>query len=81
MPCKGPEIGVCFHCNLCEKDLVQVPSAASAGSSQEEIIDRLRGQLQNCVNHLERARRHYPSGGYDAAIDSANKALYETLMR
>jgi hypothetical protein len=45
----------------------------------EEKEQRLRGQLQNCVNHLERAKRKWPRGDYDAAIDSANKALYETL--
>ena len=40
--------------------------------------DRLRGQLQNCVNHLSRYQRR----GYREAqdcIESANKALYETL--
>lgn len=46
-----------------------------------EIIDRLRGQLQNCVNHLDRMKRKNPS--YDKTlnpcIESANKALYETL--
>ena len=48
-----------------------------------EHLNRLRGQLQNCVNHLEGAKRH--SCGkrqekYAQAIESANKALYETLI-
>lgn len=48
----------------------------------EEVIQRLRGQLQNCVSLLGRAKRR--SGGsseqsvYQAGIDSANKALYES---
>lgn len=48
----------------------------------EEIIDRLRGQLQNCVNYLERAKRKHPydNGNYCIAIESANKTLYETLV-
>ena len=44
-----------------------------------EKVDRLRGQLQNCVNHLERAKRRQPQRGYDEVIEAANKALYETL--
>ena len=48
----------------------------------ETTINRLRGQLQNCVNHLEYAKRR--SHGqtldkYEKAIESANKILYETL--
>ena len=44
-------------------------------------IDRLRGQLQNCVNYLERAKRKHPNdnGNYCVAIESANAVLYETL--
>jgi hypothetical protein len=45
----------------------------------QDDIDRLRGQLQNCVNHLDRANRRDSRDGYTAAIESANKALYETL--
>ena len=48
----------------------------------DEVIERLRGQLQNCVNHLENAkRRSYGTekAAYEKAIESANKALYETL--
>ena len=50
-------------------------------SNRDETIDRLRGQLQNCVNHLDGVKRRYPSmlDRLDACIESANKALYETL--
>lgn len=50
---------------------------------QEGKIDRLRGQLQNCVNHLNRAKRKSygkQSKSFDDCIDRANKALYETLI-
>ena len=47
---------------------------------KDEVIQRLRGQLQNCVNHLERSKRKtYAPHDYDDCIESANKALYETL--
>jgi hypothetical protein len=41
-------------------------------------INCLVGQLQNCVNYLEYAKRHTVmiNRVYDAAIDSANKAIY-----
>lgn len=71
------------HCNGC--NLLCKPSkppATSSGSPQD-TIDRLRGQLQNCVNHLELLKRHgYASdvNKIDACIDSANRALYETLV-
>jgi len=50
-------------------------------SNTYETIDRLRGQLQNCVNHLDRVKRRYPSmqEKLSACIESANKSLYETL--
>lgn len=48
-------------------------------SEAKKVIDRLRGQLQNCVAHLERANRYIHNGGYDQCIESANRALYETL--
>jgi len=48
----------------------------------DEIVDRLRGQLQNCICHLEGARRKsYGRTNYDDCIESANRALYETLGR
>ena len=40
--------------------------------------DTLRGQLENCINYLERAKRRCVGHDFDAAIESANKALYET---
>lgn len=49
---------------------------------KDEAIDRLRGQLQNCVNLLHRLKRHgYASDVVvaDKAIEAANRALYETL--
>jgi hypothetical protein len=41
----------------------------------DELIKSLTGQLQNCVNHLEHAKRHTTSGDhvYDDAIEAANK--------
>ena len=50
-------------------------------NEQEGVIQRLRGQLQNCVNHLDRAKRKYPTRSYDNCIESANKALYETPIK
>ena len=57
--------------------LVRVPP------SQGPTVDKLRGQLQNCVNHLERAKRHSygtQTNSYAQCIESANKTLYETLV-
>lgn len=48
----------------------------------DKIIDRLRGHLQNCVNHLEMAKRNSYGKKYDAynqCIQQANNVLYETL--
>jgi len=45
-------------------------------------IDKLRGHLQNCINHLEMAKRKAygkTQQSYDKCIQQANKALYETL--
>lgn len=49
--------------------------------SRDKTIDRLRGQLQNCVNHLDGIKRRCPSSTerIQSCIESANKALYETL--
>jgi hypothetical protein len=45
----------------------------------EKIIKRLRGQLENCINHLERANKQfYNKGEYSECIDSSNRTLYET---
>ena len=46
------------------------------------MVDRLRGQLQNCINHLELLKRHgskRDEAKINACIESANKALYESL--
>lgn len=58
----------------------EVWKAAQVGES-EETIQRLRGQLQNCVNHIERLKRHHPreTEKLEACVQSANKCLYETL--
>ena len=45
-------------------------------------IDKLRGHLQNCINHLEMAKRKSygkTQQSYDKCTQQANKALYETL--
>jgi len=51
-------------------------------ASENEVIERLREQLQNCVNHLTRLKRHGNASAaheVDEAIDAANRALYETF--
>jgi len=47
-----------------------------------EKIHYLVGQLQNCINHLEHAKRHTVviNHTYDVAISSANKAIYNVTM-
>lgn len=61
---------VCEHgqlkrsCQICDKD---------------DTIQRLRGQLQNCVDHLHYFKRRGYGDKVDAVIDRANKVLYETL--
>lgn len=50
----------------------------------QDVIDRLRGQLQNCVDHLHMMKRKvHPTRtdalSLDKVIEQANKALYETL--
>jgi len=51
-------------CEICDKD---------------KVIERLRGQLQNCVDHLH----YFKTRGYDGkvtpVIERANRVLYETL--
>ena len=46
----------------------------------EEIIQKLRAQLQNCVDHLHHVNRRYPREDMTKVIEAANKALYETLI-
>lgn len=58
----------------------EVGDYAAREKALTDTIDRLRGQLQNCVNHLERAKRQWArTNEYDQCIESANKALYETM--
>lgn len=49
--------------------------------SPQEVIDYLRGHLQNCVNHLDRANRRLAGrdGAIQDAIRKANTALYSSL--
>ena len=57
-------------------------SAADLGADKKDAtIERLRGQLQNCVNHLDRAKRKTYGLNLDECIESANRALYETSKR
>lgn len=64
-----------------DAEIFAAGDAVPLAGETEEIIQRLRGQLQNCVNHLDRAKRRGGRDSYDAAIESANKTLYETLIR
>lgn len=46
-------------------------------------IAHLRGQLENCVNHLELLKRHAYTQDQEAlgkCIESANQALYRTKL-
>lgn len=46
----------------------------------EQVIDRLRGQLQNCVNVLSAVNRgRWMKDKVNEHIEAANKCLYETL--
>jgi hypothetical protein len=49
--------------------------------NEKELHDKIKclvGQLQNCINHLEHAKRHTVSfnHSYGVAINSANRAIY-----
>lgn len=71
-------------CYKCDREGLPTASSRSPGcSTADETIERLRGQLQNCVNHMDGVKRRFPSlaNRLDPAIESANKALYETLSR
>ncbi len=72
----------CPFCEIAALELGIAKGAVGAAGDileLEEVVARLRGQLQNAVNHLERAKRQSSRTMYDDAIESANKALYETL--
>ena len=76
----------CLNCsyNSPWQDLMEQQSATIAALEErvrelDSKVDRLRGQLQNCVNHLDRAGRKHLSQSYSQCIESANKYLYETL--
>lgn len=44
-----------------------------------DIIDRLLGSLQNCINHLERIQNSHPERhDLDGPINHANLVLKET---
>jgi len=54
-------------------------------SKEKELRDTIKylvGQLQNCVNYLEHAKRHTVviNHAYDVAISSANKAIYNVTI-
>lgn len=52
------------------------------GEAVGVVIDRLRGQLQNCVSHLERAKNRAPGDRgekYRHCIEQANAVLNDTL--
>jgi len=59
--------------------IVENSTEALYSKQAQLVVDRLRGQLQNCVNHLDRAKRRTYLPELEACIESANKALYETL--
>jgi uncharacterized coiled-coil protein SlyX len=44
-------------------------------------VDLLRGQLQNCVNHLEGVQRRNPNEFMLNTITSANNCLYRCLYK
>ena len=50
--------------------------------TRDNTIDKLRGQLQNAANHLERSANRanrVEQAKLKAAVEQANKCLYETL--
>ena len=46
---------------------------------KECVIDRLRAQLQNCIDHLHHINRSCPREDMTKVIEAGNRALYETL--
>lgn len=79
-----------FTCWVCkqqhpeDEDCPSLPSSvqSSGYADKDEVIQRLREQLQNCVNHLEMAKRQTRCSDetkINACIEYANRVLYETL--
>lgn len=60
---------VCYDCKAYEKAYDEGVSHA------KQTILELRGQLENCVNHLHQAKRKLSNTDFDACIDSANRVL------
>jgi len=55
---------------------------SSARIEELEVkVAALTGQLQNCVNHLDRAKRRGYTGNYDECIESANRALSKAALK
>jgi hypothetical protein len=54
-----------------------------SSEKSDDLINSLIGQLQNCVNHLEHAKRHTVSTNhiYDGAIEAANNVIYRAANR
>ena len=69
--------GECPICKAIKEDKKRPNDLQKAN----ETITKLRGHLQNCVNHLERAKRRTRDGGFDECIEQASRTLYETLIR
>ena len=53
----------------------------SATAAQEARVRELRGQLENCINHLHRAHRRLHDKSFSEAIEAANRALSATETR
>lgn len=69
-------------CSVCDPEYVMKTMSAEIDRLENQV-DRLRGQLQNCVNHLNRAKRSSygkQAKSFDDCMEQANKALYETLI-
>lgn len=59
--------------------LEEMPTLEGECERRGLVIDRLRAQLQNCVDHLHHVNRRHPREDVTKVIEAANKALYETL--
>lgn len=78
---EGPEISGYEAYEECKQAIVDSWNS-HVDRDRNEVVQRLRGQLQNCVNYLDKANRGSGRcGSFSPAIESANRALYETLDR